>query len=246
MKNINLYRKILRLFILLGLIYVVYSFIYHIWSASKLVDMYETNIFKIGKILNISEDRIKYFGEYNFKDKFFSSEGMVDDKYYFIVIRVGNLKDKYRPVSDVIHISSKPFSTTNQEDFFTRNDFISKPSKSIHAPYLLSFNTRIFPVELGTILVYTKQNMKIHNSINNDNLLELTTDSNEISFSFNNTLEEDITFKSYRNQNVNLLIYKDNNDIYLMILSSRIDIIDRELFPTSPPLSTISELKSKK
>lgn len=245
MKNINLFRKVLRGFILLGLIYVVYSFIYYFWSASKLVDMHDIKIYKIGKILNIPEDRIKYFGEYNFKDKFFSSEGMVDDKYYFIVVRIGNLKDKYRPISDVISISSKPFSVSNRENYFTRNSFIIKYSKSIYNPYFIDFNTHTFPVELGTISVYTKQNMKVYNSINNDNLLELNTDSNEISFSFNNTLEEDMTFKSYRNQNVNILIYKDKNDVYLMILSSRIDVIDGEIFPTSPTLSTISELKSK-
>ena len=245
MKNINLFRKVLKGFILLGLIYVVYSVIYYFVSANNLKSKVDENTFEIGKLLNIPEDRIKYFSEYNFKDKFFSSEGMVDDKYYFIVVRIGNLKDKYRPISDVIHISSKPFSTISQENIFTRNDFINKPSKSIHNPYLLSFNTHTFPVELGTILVYTKQNMKVYNSINNDNLLELNTDSNEISFSFNNTLEEDMTFKSYRNQNVNILIYKDKNDVYLMILSSRIDVIDGEIFPTSPALSTISELKSK-
>lgn len=244
MKNINLFRKVLRGFILLGLIYVVYSVIYYFVSANNLKSKVDENTFEIGKLLNISEDRIKYFGEYDFKNSFFSSEAIIDDKYYVSVIKVGKLTDKNKSVADIVHISPKPFSKSNQENFFTRNDFIIKPSKNFHNPYSLVFNTSIFPVKIRAIKIYTKWNIKLNNKIKNENFLEININSEELSFNFNNTGQEDMFFTPFGNKYMtNILICKNNyGEVYIVNLSSKVDMVNEKIIAVSPPLSSITEL----
>lgn len=235
------YVKLLRIFGLLVLLYLVYSIVYHFVSSSKFTVNEGKAQFKIGNLLNISEDRIEYLGESNFKNNFFSSEAIIDNKYYVIVIRIGTLLDKNKTLTDVINISSKPFSTNNKDNFLTRNDFITEHAKSIHRPYLVEFNTRIFPVKINSLEIYTEKNIDIE-YIRSRDILELGVYSKNILFSFNGLKEADLLLSSFKDHESSILIYKDMfNYLYVINFSSKLDIVDGKLKFLASPIK-VSEL----
>ena len=237
--------RLLLIFGLLIIICVIYGIVHHNISLSKLKEV-DKGAYKVGKLLQISEDRIEYVNSYNLNSSPFSIAAIIDDKYYVSCFRVGYLKNN-ESLFNIVGISKKPFSKSIQENYLTRNNYIPLPMKSIHNPYSLLFNTSLFPVNIELIKIYfepEKQSILLNKEIIEKIDLGFVVEAKNISFSFNGDNQEDMILNSfYDNHKTNILFIKDDkSNVYIICLSPKIDIIEDKRV-TSAPFKTLKELR---